>query len=99
MFVLILLPLGLSRYSVYVVNLWGIALVGATGLYILLGMTGLISLGHGIFLMVGAVTAALLQRELNAPIWITIPSAGVVTALVGSIVGLPSNGISCTSCA
>jgi branched-chain amino acid transport system permease protein len=53
-------------------------------------MTGLISLGHGIFLMVGAVTAALLERELNAPIWITIPSAGVVTALVGSIVGLPS---------
>jgi branched-chain amino acid transport system permease protein len=84
----LVLPKFLSSYFMYIMCLWGIALIGATGMSILLGMTGLISLAHGILLMIGGVTAANLATKLSAPLWLTIPSAGFVTAIVGALIGL-----------
>lgn len=87
---LLFLPAILSDYAIYIMNLWGIAIIAVSGLHILLGMTGLISLGHGIFVGVGGVTAGILSSKLNAPLWLTIPSAGIVAALIGTIVGTPA---------
>ena len=60
------------------------------GLNLLTGSTGLISIGHGGFVGVGAFTSALLVSKLGAPLWLSVPAAGVLTALVGLVVGLPS---------
>jgi branched-chain amino acid transport system permease protein len=84
------LPALLSNYLIYIMNIWGIAIIAVCGLHILLGMTGQISLGHGIFVGVGGVTAGILSSKLNAPLWITIPSAGIVAAVIGTIVGTPA---------
>jgi len=84
----LVLPQVLNSYFVYIMCLWGIALIGGIGMSILLGMTGLISLAHGILLMIGGVTAANLVNKLGAPLWVTIPSAGIVTAFVGAAIGL-----------
>ncbi len=65
-------------------------MVGALGLNILVGYTGQISIGHGAFMSVGAYTAANLIVRLHAPFWITIPAGGLMAALVGTIVGIPS---------
>src|SRR6266403_1469115 len=67
-----------------------IACVGALGLNILVGYTGQISIGHGAFMSVGAYTAANLVTQLHAPFWITIPAGGLMAALIGAIVGIPS---------
>src|SRR6202007_2075132 len=71
-------------------NLCLVAIVGALGLNILVGYTGQISIGHGAFMSVGAYTAANLIVRLGLPFWITIPAGGLMAALIGIVVGIPS---------
>src|SRR5208337_84789 len=67
-----------------------IAVIGALGLNVLVGYIGQISIGHGAFMSVGAYTAANLVVHLGAPFWITIPAGGLMAALIGGVVGIPS---------
>src|SRR5437870_11948111 len=83
-------PLSLHEYYLSIINLVLIAVVGALGLNILVGYTGQISIGHAAFMSVGAYTAANLVTHLGAPFWITIPAGGVMAALIGAVVGIPS---------
>jgi branched-chain amino acid transport system permease protein len=80
----------LGDYYVSILNLVLIAIVGALGLNILVGYTGQISIGHGAFMSVGAYTAANLITRLDAPFWIAVPAGGIMAALVGAVVGIPS---------
>src|SRR3954469_5202909 len=83
-------PLVCDDYSMSILNLILIAVVGAIGLNILVGYTDQVSIGHGAFMSVGAYTAANLVTQLHAPFWITIPAGGIMAALIGAIVGIPS---------
>jgi branched-chain amino acid transport system permease protein len=87
---IVVAPLTFSEYSLSLLNLCLVAIVGALGLNILVGYTGQISIGHGAFMSVGAYTAANLIVRLGLPFWITIPAGGLMAALIGSIVGIPS---------
>jgi branched-chain amino acid transport system permease protein len=51
------------------------------------GMTGYISLGHVVFVGVGAYIAALTWRVL--PIWAILPLAGLAAAALATLVGYP----------
>lgn len=84
-------PFVTSPYQLYVVNTIGIMAVASVGLNILIGYTGQISLGHGAFFGVGAYAAAVLATRWGWPIYFTIPAAGVITASVGMVFGLPSS--------
>lgn len=68
----------------------GIAVVGAIGLNLLTGFTGQISLGQGAFIGVGAYSTALMMLRLQIPFWIAAPLAGLVTAGIGMLFGVPS---------
>ncbi len=85
-----IVPLTLCEYPLSLINLCLIAIVGALGLNILLGYTGQISIGQGAFMSVGAYTAANLIVRLGLPFWITIPAGGLMAALIGTLVGIPS---------
>jgi branched-chain amino acid transport system permease protein len=67
-----------------------LASIGALSLMLLTGFAGQISLGHAGLLAAGAFTVGILVREVNAPFWITLPSAAVVGGLLGIVFGLPS---------
>ena len=84
------LPLYASGYALDVANRIGIAVIGAIGLNILTGFTGLISLGNAAFMAIGAFSAGYLATKYSAPFYITIPAAGLITALLGMFVGIPS---------
>ena len=86
----VILPLSLHEYYLSIINLSLIAIVGALGLNILVGYTGQISVGHAAFMSVGAYTAANLAVKLGLPFWITLPAGGLMAALIGAIVGIPS---------
>jgi branched-chain amino acid transport system permease protein len=88
--VLLLIPLVASPYQIYVVNTILVACIGAVGLNLLTGFTGQISIGHGAFLGIGAFASALLVARAGAPLWLSVPAAGALTALVGLVFGLPS---------
>jgi branched-chain amino acid transport system permease protein len=83
-------PLSLHEYYLSIINLVMIAVVGALGLNILVGYTGQISIGHAAFMSVGAYTAANLAVKAHLPFWITLPAGGLMAALIGAIVGIPS---------
>jgi branched-chain amino acid transport system permease protein len=86
----LVLPLTAHEYYLSIVNLISIAVVGALGLNILVGYTGQISIGHGAFMSVGAYTAANLATRLDCPFWLAVPLGGLMAALVGAVVGIPS---------
>ena len=87
---LFLLPQVATSYWLDVLNRIGIAVIGAVGLNILTGFTGQISLGNAAFLAVGGYTTAALAGKAGLPFPLVIPLAGVVTALVGMVFGVPS---------
>ncbi|UFJ41595.1 branched-chain amino acid ABC transporter permease [Brevibacillus humidisoli] len=85
-----LLPWVVSEYATSLATLCAIASIGAIGLNILTGYTGQISIGVGAFLGVGGYTSAVLTSTLGLSFWISLPLAGLVTALVGALFGIPS---------
>ena len=87
---ILLFPLILSNYIIGLLTLCAIASIGAIGLNILTGYTGQISIGVGAFLGVGGYTAAILTSTLGWSFWIALPLAGVMTAVIGGLFGIPS---------
>ena len=64
------------------------AIVGVA-LMILVGFTGQGSIGHAAFLAIGAYTAGYLQSH-GYPFEVYFPAAGIITGVVGAIVGIPA---------
>ena len=87
---IVIVPLVFGEYYLSIINLVLISTVGALGLNILVGYTGQISIGHGAFMSVGAYTAANLAVRAGLPFWITLPAGGLMAALIGAVVGIPS---------
>jgi len=86
----VVLPLSVHEYYLSIVNLVSIAVIGALGLNILVGYTGQISIGHGAFMSVGAYTAANFAVRLGWPWPVNLLLGGLMAALVGAVVGIPS---------
>src|SRR2546425_12617557 len=83
------IPFVAGSYWLDVANRAAIAVIAATGLNILTGFTGQISLGNAAFLAVGAYTTAFLANH-GAPFVIACPVAGIVAALAGMGFGVPA---------
>src|SRR6266700_5614741 len=83
-------PLVFSEYWLSILIQIGIFAIAALGLNILVGFTGQISIGHAAFFGLGAFTSAYLSNRFAVPVFFAIPLAGVVTAAVGLIFGLPA---------
>ena len=63
--------------------------IAGVGLMLLVGYTGLISLGHAAFLGIGAYVNAVLLAQ-GVPFLVTLPVAGLFTALCGAAIGRPT---------
>lgn len=79
--------------DVYYINLlivFGIFAILALSMDIVIGYLGELSLGHAAFFGLGAYTSALLAKNFGFPFWLALPAAGLVSALVGYIIGFLS---------
>lgn len=65
-------------------------LIGVLGLTVLTGFTGLISLGHVGFLMLGAYAYAISVTRFGLPPELALVVSAIVPAFFGLIVGIPS---------
>jgi branched-chain amino acid transport system substrate-binding protein len=83
-------PFVLNSYALSFLMIILITVVGALGLNILTGYTGLISLGHVGFLVTGAYAYAVLVSKYHLHPLVGFLGAGVVPALASLIVGAPS---------
>jgi len=87
---LLLFPFMASDYWLYLACLVSINVASATGLNILTGYTGLVSLGQAAFMGLGAYTVAILQLRWGTPFLFNILAGGAVAMLGGLVVGIPS---------
>lgn len=83
-------PLFVGDYWLLIGCLIAINVIAATGLMVLTGFTGQVSLGHAAFMGVGAYATAWFANELALPFFVTIPLGGFVAAAVGAVFGIPS---------
>lgn len=87
---LLLFPFMASDYWLYLACLVSINVASATGLNILTGYTGLVSLGQAAFMGLGAYTVAIVQARWGTPVLFNLLAGGFVAMLGGIVVGLPS---------
>lgn len=87
---LALFPFVADAYWLYLACLVAINVASATGLNILTGYTGLVSLGQAAFMGLGAYTVAVMELRLGTPVLLNLLGAGVVAMLGGLLVGIPS---------
>jgi len=86
---LVLAPAWLGNY-IFLLTTIGVFAIGATGLALLTGFTGQISLGHAAFMAIGAYASALLTGGWGLPFLLSLPLAGIIAFLFGAAVALPS---------
>ena len=83
-------PFLFKNYYVYVANYVAINVLVAIGLNLLVGYTGQISLGHAGFFAIGAYGTVILMAKLHVPFLVSLPAAGLISALFGFILGFPA---------
>ncbi len=79
-----------SSYLFQLANLSYIFIILSVSMNLITGTTGLLTLGHAAFYGIGAYTAALLSTRLGWSFMLTAPAAGLVAALFGVAVALPT---------
>ncbi|WP_214366985.1 branched-chain amino acid ABC transporter permease [Pseudonocardia sp. H11422] len=67
-----------------------IVAIAAIGLNLLVGQAGQLSVGQGALLAVGAYASVYLTTELDLPFIVSLVAGGILTAAVGTVIGLPS---------
>lgn len=87
---LVIAPFFVNAYVLSLLTLVMITLTGALGLNLLTGLTGLISLGHTGFLLLGAYGYAIAVAKYQYHPLVGFLAAGVVSAGFSVVVGLPS---------
>ncbi len=88
--VLCVFPFVANSYWLYLACLVAIHVASATGLNILTGYTGLVSLGQAAFMGLGAYTVAVLELRAGTPALLNLAAGGVVAMAGGIVVGIPS---------
>src|SRR5919201_3395335 len=89
-FVLFALPPLLSPYWVDVCTAVAIYSVVALGLNLLMGRVGMVSLGQIAVLALGAWIGARLDFATSLPFPIVLLAAGLITMVLGTLIGLPA---------
>lgn len=84
-----LLPVILDDYLLSQLTFICIYSIAGVGLMLLTGYTGQISLGHSAFFAIGAYTCAVITTR-GGHFIMALPAAGILSGLVGIIIGLPA---------
>ena len=90
LFVLLAFP---SIFSLYYVDAWtqvAIYSIVTLGLGVLVGRVGMVSLGQGAVLAMGAWVAARILFATSLPFPLVLLGAGLITMVLGTLVGLPA---------
>jgi branched-chain amino acid transport system permease protein len=87
---LLIAPLVLAEFYVGELSQTFVYAIAGIGLMLLIGYTGLVSLGHGAFMAIGAYTCTYLVSK-GVPFVVAFPAAGIAAMVAGMIVAVPAN--------
>ncbi len=79
-----------DRFMLKILTFVGINVIVVTGLALLFGYAGQVSLGHAAFVGIGAYTCANLTVTMHLPWLVAFVAAGLVAAVGGLILAIPS---------
>ena len=79
-----------NAYALRTCILAMIYIVLALSLNFVVGFAGQLSMGHAAFYAVGAYTTAILTVDFKVPFWIALFLSGVVSAIFGFLIGIPT---------
>ncbi|MCK2002922.1 branched-chain amino acid ABC transporter permease [[Brevibacterium] frigoritolerans] len=80
----------LNPFYINTIMFIGINIMLATSLHLIIGITGQFSIGHAGFLAVGAYASAVMTMKLELPFIIAVLTGGVIAAVAGMVIGIPS---------
>lgn len=79
-----------NNYHVFLIDLMCIMIILATGLNIVKGFCGQVTVGHVALYAIGAYASGVLAVKFGVPFWFAMPLAVAATAFAGAIIGVPS---------
>lgn len=88
MVLLLVFPFMVNNYALQVAVYCGIYVLLAVSLNLLIGYTGIFSMGHVAFYCLGAYTSALLATKLDMPFAVCFLAGGVVAGIAGALIGI-----------
>jgi len=80
-----------NQYPLLIMCIILIYIIAVSGLDILFGYSGQISLGHAAFFTLGAYTSGLLNIYFNIPLIITIPAGALFATAIGALLAYPAS--------
>jgi branched-chain amino acid transport system permease protein len=86
---LVLVPLNLSRYGLYIMSLWAVMTIAAMGLNLTLGYAGQVSLAQGAFVGIGAYAVAIMMSN-GSPFIVPLAVAILLSFVIGWGLGYPA---------
>lgn len=87
---LLLAPLSLSSYGLFLLSLWAVTTIAIQGLNLTMGYAGKISLAQAAFMGIGAYTSTLLVQNVGMNYWVSLIIATIVCTVIGALVGFPA---------
>ncbi|MDQ0217728.1 ABC transporter permease subunit [Peribacillus cavernae] len=86
---LCLAPVFLNSYYINLIYLISIYVIISMGLNILIGYSGIASIGHAGLMAVGAYASAYFSTQLGLSFWITALMGTIICFIIGSILAIP----------
>jgi branched-chain amino acid transport system permease protein len=85
------LPLVITgTYHRHLMVMAAISIIMASGLNLIVGFMGELSLGHSAYFGIGTYASTLIVMKLGMPVWIGFAMAGVIGGIFGFVIGYPS---------
>lgn len=84
-----ILSFALESYTLLVFNLYCLSVIVASGLNILIGLSGQISFGHVAFYSIGAYCSALMTLA-GIPFALALLMSGIITGISGALLAIPA---------
>lgn len=90
---LLLLPLLFRNYDygLLIIGYFAIYTIAVSGLDILFGYSGQISMGHAAFFAIGAYGSAIMHEYLHIPAIITTLLAAIIATIIGALLAYPAS--------
>jgi len=80
----------MNAYVITIATIIVINAITVSGLNVIVGYAGQISLGHAAFVGIGAYSAALLSTKAGLSFWSALPIVIAISGFIGLLLGLPS---------
>jgi branched-chain amino acid transport system permease protein len=79
-----------NNYIILLACTIGIYIIAVSGLDILVGYSGQISLGHAAFYAIGAYSSVIINMQMGVNVWFSMLLGAIIAAIIAACIAIPS---------